>query len=66
MTEPSEKSPEVNKFLSGIAGRSRDETIRSNRCMTCGGGASDFKDACSRREYTISGMCQTCQDKVWG
>lgn len=25
----------------------------------------DFKDEISRREYRISGMCQSCQDKVF-
>ena len=27
---------------------------------------SDFKDDLSRREYQISGMCQKCQDNVFG
>jgi hypothetical protein len=26
----------------------------------------DFKDALSRREFQISGLCQVCQDKVFG
>lgn len=26
----------------------------------------DFKDALSRKEYTISGLCQCCQDKMFG
>lgn len=25
----------------------------------------DFRDDLSRKEYTISGMCQQCQDKVF-
>ena len=25
----------------------------------------DFKDALSKKEFTISGMCQTCQDSIF-
>lgn len=28
--------------------------------------ASPFRDDLSRGEYSISGLCQDCQDKVWG
>ena len=37
-------------------------------CATCGeptGNAEDFRDEYSMREYTISRMCQDCQDKVF-
>lgn len=27
---------------------------------------SDFKDELSKREYQISGLCQKCQDSVFG
>jgi len=26
----------------------------------------DFRDTLSQREYLISGMCQNCQDSIWG
>ena len=26
----------------------------------------DFRDALSRKEYSISGLCQECQDSVFG
>jgi hypothetical protein len=26
----------------------------------------EFRDALSKREYEISGICQTCQDSVFG
>ncbi|KKL57947.1 hypothetical protein LCGC14_2230280 [marine sediment metagenome] len=66
MANPSQKAPGINKFLSGITGRDREQTIKNDKCMTCGGEASDFKDDLSRKEYTISGMCQGCQDSVFG
>lgn len=37
-------------------------------CRGCGKSidiANDFKDYESRVEYTISGLCQECQDKVF-
>lgn len=46
-------------------GRKRTDSIRSNICLVCGAPATEFKDELSRKEYTISGMCQDCQDKVF-
>ena len=45
--------------------------VRSwNRCVSppagCGGPATQFEDEASRREYTISGLCQKCQNEVFG
>jgi hypothetical protein len=31
-------------------------------CIMCGKPAVDFRDASSRIEYSISGLCQGCQD----
>lgn len=39
--------------------------VREASCVICGGEASTFRDDLSRKEYTISGMCQDCQDKVF-
>lgn len=27
---------------------------------------SDFRDTLSKKEFTISGLCQKCQDKTFG
>lgn len=37
-----------------------------NVCVTCGGPVEGFRDELSQREYGISGMCQNCQDSVFG
>ena len=66
MSEPTNKSQEINTFLSSVMGRDREETITQNQCMSCGGRAMAFRDALSVREYTISGLCQRCQDSVFG
>jgi hypothetical protein len=42
--------------------------IKSNQCPTCSKYIveTQFKDAESVREFGISGMCQECQDSVFG
>lgn len=51
-------------------GFDRREAITANRCVPppigCGGDASSFRDALSKKEFTISGLCQACQDKIFG
>ena len=44
------------------------EAIKDNKCPTCCKDIkeSDFKDNLSRKEYGISGLCQSCQDKTFG
>ena len=63
--DPSEKSPEMNSFLESIA-PGRQDSIRDNRCVFCKNPASDFRDSLSRKEFSISGLCQGCQDSVFG
>ena len=69
MAQPSDKSPELAKLLDDIStlvyGRVRTASIGGDVCVTCGQPAVTFTDEISRREYRISGMCQTCQDKVF-
>lgn len=68
--KPSEKSAETTAALDEIAknlfGRSRTEAIKSKTCVVCGASVEAFRDALSEREFTISGLCQTCQDDVFG
>jgi len=49
-------------------GRNRIQTIRANVCVY-GEDATQhsmtFTDFVSLKEYTIAGMCQTCQDKYF-
>tara|TARA_R110002050_G_scaffold27377_1_gene71325 strand:- start:230 stop:439 length:210 start_codon:yes stop_codon:yes gene_type:complete len=66
--EPSYKSPAINSFLDSLLpqGRDRVKLIQKDLCVTCLGHAKEFTNELSKREYAISGMCQTCQDKVFG
>ena len=44
-----------------------EHIIRQGLCMTCDRTTTaTFRDEVSRDEYRISGMCQSCQDEVFG
>jgi hypothetical protein len=68
VAKPSEKSIPITQALEILAGRTT--AITSDRCVNppfgCGGPATDFRDDLSRKEHTISGLCQKCQDEVFG
>ena len=71
MTEPSkEKTPELNNELDDLGkklfGRSRTGSIKTDTCISCGEPAKEFKNLISAKEYTISGLCQKCQDGMFG
>lgn len=68
VAKPSEKSPEVEALIDATnpSGRKRVDSIKQDICAWCGGPATDFRDELSKKEYTISGFCQKCQDAVFG
>jgi hypothetical protein len=39
--------------------------MAAKKCVVCAGDASEFKDDISAKEYTISGLCQECQDEAF-
>ena len=64
------KTKEIDLFLNKIALLSgyrltRTEAIRRGLCVKCGELASKFKDELSQKEYSISGLCQKCQDSYF-
>jgi len=62
---PSQKSPQIENLLENIFGVNRRQTIESDTCVSCKGEAKKFRDEISRREYSISGLCQSCQDLIF-
>jgi len=64
------RSAELEEFLDGVAesffGRDRKESFENNKCISCGGPATEFRDELSKKEFGISGLCQLCQDSVFG
>ena len=49
-----------------LFGRSRTLAIAGKGCVKCGESAVDFRDELSRKEFGISGLCQGCQDGIFG
>jgi hypothetical protein len=45
--------------------RMRDYARMTGRCAGCGNKAENFRDALSLKEYTISLLCQGCQDVMF-
>ncbi len=67
--EPTQKSPGIESALERLLGGgpgSRRASIERNICVGCRKLATRFSDTASKREFAISGLCQECQDGVFG
>ena len=49
-----------------LFGRSRTIALAGNECVKCGEFNLEFRDEISRKEYSISALCQCCQDGIFG
>jgi hypothetical protein len=65
MAKPSEKSQIIDDLITETFGIDRKASIEADVCSWCGKPATEFKDELSKREYTIGGFCQECQDKTF-
>ena len=45
---------------------SRQAAGDNQLCVICGTDANFFRDDLSRKEFSISRMCQSCQDQTFG
>jgi len=62
------KHPVVEALLeevSKLLGTSRKESFNKQTCVKCGKDAKSFKNALSTKEYSLSGMCQLCQNNFF-
>ena len=63
------KSLVVTKLLDIVSlvefNRTRGESLENQVCVACGGRAFQFDDKLSEKEYSISGLCQACQDETF-
>jgi len=67
--QPSFKAPSIDAMLTSVFGVDRVKTISGGTCVSCDAEdiiASSFDDDLSRKEYSISGMCQSCQNDIFG
>ena len=63
---PTFKSKEVDAVLDKIFGRSRTKSIKDSTCIKCKDTDLAFVDELSAIEFSISGLCQACQDVLFG
>lgn len=68
--KPSNKSTHLEQTLTKMFGHDRRDSIYQNKCapkpIGCGKSIDSFRDALSEKEFTISGLCQQCQDNFFG
>lgn len=57
--------PLVNSRPVDIVFKGRIPAIENGKCSFCGKDIVNFRDALSRKEYFISGACQSCQDVIF-
>ena len=59
----------MNEQIMKAAGFGEEvKLVKLGKCPSCYTDIDmdDFRDNLSRREYNISGLCQDCQDKIFG
>ncbi len=66
MANPTKKAGPIEQLLTKFTGTDRRKSITGNVCTWCKEPAENFRDFLSEKEYTISGFCQSCQDKTFG
>lgn len=69
MSKPMDnKTPEMKDAIESIFPGTK-QAIDECKCPMCKSKINvnrDFRDTLSQREYLISGLCQNCQDSIWG
>jgi hypothetical protein len=67
--KPTTKAEQLEAMLIKVLGKNRRMIIALGECMGCdatGVRRESFTSEVSAREYTISGLCQICQNDVCG
>ncbi len=54
----------LDQVTQRMFGRSRSSCIENGVCVACGGDAKSFKDTLSMQDFSVTGICQDCQDKL--
>lgn len=63
-----ERDPTIQNFIDTLFPKEADR-IKEGKCPFCGkqiNVETEFRDPLSKREFEISGLCQSCQDNVFG
>ena len=65
----SEKDTTLEQARTSLFGFDRKEHIESDTCIPppigCGKPVGEFVDDLSAKEFSISGLCQACQDNIF-
>ena len=64
----SKKNPQIEKMLNSFTKSAFGTERDSKQCAICSSTKvkpSDFRDKVSRKEFSISQMCQACQDEFF-
>jgi len=56
----------IDGFGKHVFGLSRFEALNQHICIDCRKQVTQFRNMLSRKEYFISGLCQECQDNIFG
>ena len=65
---PTLKSRDIDELFKTLYGVDRKTAITNCTCISCQTTnitEQSFRDEISLREFHISGLCQTCQDKIF-
>jgi len=56
------------EMLDSLGFHKEVENVRQSKCPFCGEFVVEdsFRNEISKKEFTISGLCQPCQDKMFG
>ncbi len=60
--KPTTKTIALDTYFAATFGIDRNAAVMQGVCSCCGGDATTFDDNLSAKEYTISGLCQDCQN----
>lgn len=66
--QPSDKDQDVDDTITDITGIDRKSAIGNKTCPYCQTKVEldNFIDDASLKEFHISGLCQSCQDSIFG
>jgi len=55
----------IDQSSTALYGRPTSGALALNICVSCTEDASSFNSEVAKREYQISGLCQSCQDEIF-
>ena len=60
------KSKRMNQAILELTGIDVNKSVETRVCPFCNKPVGEFRDEISKKEHEISGLCQSCQDDMFG